>query len=163
MDSLSLRHGFSHMIKRNSVYQDVIDLYDRDRDLILTEYPFRIKFAGEKAIDVGGVTRDMFSAFFEEAYLKFFDGASLLTPTDFPKLKAPPLSTLGFIISHAYLVAGMLPIKIAFPSLASMLLPSPGSLPDEVSIQSFIDSLSCLDAKIFRDTWSVVKQVNLVS
>ena len=43
------------------------------------EYPFRVRFMNEKAIDVGGVSQDMFAAFYEQAYLKVLDGNNLLT------------------------------------------------------------------------------------
>ena len=45
---------------------------------ILKELPFRVQFKSERAVDTGGVSRDMFSSFWEEAYRKNFDGESLL-------------------------------------------------------------------------------------
>lgn len=39
---------------------------------ILEEYPFRVQYENELAVDTGGVCRDLFSAFWEEAYLKSF-------------------------------------------------------------------------------------------
>ena len=47
---------------------------------IIKEIPLHISFKGEKAIDAGGVSREMFSAFFEAVYAKYFDGAGLLCP-----------------------------------------------------------------------------------
>ena len=49
------------------------NLYD-----ILKEFPFRIRYEDERAVDTGGVCRDMFSAFWEEAHRKHFDGEKLL-------------------------------------------------------------------------------------
>lgn len=143
VESLSLEHGFTHPVNRCNVFQDFISLYSSKCDIVLGEYPFRTKFVGEKAVDLGGVTRDVFSAFFEEAYLKCFDGSSLLTPSDCPLLDSQPLSTLGTIISHVYLLTGMLPAKIAFPTI---LLPTVASIPDKVLTQCFVDNLSNLDA-----------------
>ena len=37
-------------------------------------------YDSEVAIDEGGVTRDMYSAFWEEAYNHLFDGATILVP-----------------------------------------------------------------------------------
>ena len=99
---------------------------------MLAEYPFRSKFVGERAVDLGGVTRDVFSAFFEEAYAKCFDGSSLLTPSDNPLIDSSTLSTVGTIISHVYLITGMLSVQIAFPCLAAVLLPSVSGVPEEV-------------------------------
>ena len=146
VQTLSLVYGVTHCVDRSTIFQDIIDLYSDDRETVLGEYPFRTKFAGEN-----GVTRDVFSAFFEEAYIKYFDGSSLLTPADYPVLDSQPLSTLGTIISHVYLIIGMLPVKVAFPCLAAFLLPFIDGLPDEILSQCFVDSLSNLDASCLRD------------
>ena len=39
---------------------------------IVNEYPIHIKYNGEQAVDDGGVTRDMFSGFWEETFHKLF-------------------------------------------------------------------------------------------
>jgi len=49
------------------------------KDVVL-EFPMRICFQGEKGVDVGGLYRDMLSAFWDEAYCQLFDGGSLLSP-----------------------------------------------------------------------------------
>ena len=157
VESLSLGHGETHVVNRASVFDDVIMLYTTQLQKILLEYPFRTAFAGEKAIDFGGVTRDVFSAFFEEAYIRLFDGSSLLTPADFPNVEMPPLATLGAIISHAYMMTGGLPVKVAFPALAAMLLLDPGTIPEDILTGSFVDSLSCVDANTFREAMIAVK------
>ena len=117
----------------------------------------RVKFVDEKAIDVGGVSREMFSAFFEEAYVKLFDGLSTVVPIDFPNFSSSPLPILGTVISHAYIVAGILPVKIAYPSLCGMLLRNAICLPDEVLIQAFVESLNCHEAGILKSASSAVK------
>ena len=68
----------------------------------MCEYPLRISFVGEQAIDTGGVLRDMLSAFWEEAYLKHFDGAGLLTPIVHAQIDLSPLPILGSVLSHGY-------------------------------------------------------------
>ena len=158
MQSLMLKHGTTHMVRRSSVYHDVIKLYDEELTGILEEYPFRTKFVGECAVDIGGVTRDMFSAFFEEVYSKHFDGTSLLVPVDTPHSGLPPFSILGVIFSHAYVVTGMLPIKIAFPTLASFFLAKPVNIPDQLLLEAFIDSLSAHDAAICKEALKFAKQ-----
>ncbi len=123
---------------------------------MLSEYPFRTRFIGELVIDVGGVTRDVFSAFFEEAYAKCFDGSSLLTPSDNPFNESSTMLTLGTIISHVYLLTGMLPVKVAFHCLASILLPSVSGIPEEVIVQCYVDSLSNLDAATLKEALEAV-------
>ena len=55
-------------------------MYKNMETEILNEYPFRVKFDREQAIDSGGVSRDFCSAFWEVAYEKAFDGNILLSP-----------------------------------------------------------------------------------
>ena len=153
MTSLSLQYGSPH------IYEDVIKLYSTSLINILNEFPFRIGFDGECTVDTGGVTHDMFSAFFEEVYIEHFDDASLLVPVDIPNaFSLPPFSVLGTRFSHAYMVAGMLSVKIAFPTLASILLPTVCNLPDPLLPGAFLDCLSPHDARICRDALRVIKQ-----
>jgi len=45
---------------------------------VVAEYPIMIKHRNEQAIDDGGVQRDMYSAFREEAFSKHFEGATII-------------------------------------------------------------------------------------
>jgi len=74
---------------------------------IALEFPLQICFQGEKAVDVGGVYRDMPSAFWEEAYCQLFDSGSLLSPALHPQVD---MSHFGTILSHEYLSSGFLPV-----------------------------------------------------
>lgn len=83
---------------------------------ILKEYPFRIRYIGEKGIDMGSLCRDLFSAYWEEAYLKHFDGESLLIPLMQPcnMTDMDALPILGKILSHGFMTCGFLPVKVIF-------------------------------------------------
>jgi len=59
----------THVIKRSSLFEDTIAIFSDPNTL--SEDSLTIKFAG-------GVARDLLSAFWEEAYVGFFDGSSLL-------------------------------------------------------------------------------------
>ena len=61
-------YGIPHEVTRANLYEDAIALYREEGENIMQEYPFRIKFKGEKAVDCGGVSRDMLSGFWEVAY-----------------------------------------------------------------------------------------------
>ena len=54
-------------------------LYSKEAEIVF-EFPLQIQFIDEKAINAGGVSRDSFSAFFDEAYRNLFDGLSSLYP-----------------------------------------------------------------------------------
>jgi hypothetical protein len=148
-------HLGRHTVQRKDLFNDIIQLY-KNGD-VCEEYPFRIQFEGERALDFGGVARDMFSAFFETMYLKFFSGGALVTPAIHPGTDFALLPLLGSIISHAYLVCGVLPTRIALPTLAGILLRR-CELPEEVILSSFIDSLSLHDRQLLMDALAESKQ-----
>ena len=50
-----------HVIRRSNIYDDVLKLFCNEG--ALKEFPLRIQFQDEIAVDGGGVCRDMFSAF----------------------------------------------------------------------------------------------------
>ena len=88
-------------------------------------------------MDVGGVTRDAFSA---ETHLNFFGGTCLLHPAVYASIDMPTYSVLGEIVSHAYLVAGVFPNRDAFPCLVAVLLGPESTVPDPILQEIFISS-----------------------
>ena len=66
MVSIGATYGGNHVIRRSSVFEDVMQLYQQEQ--MAKEFPVNIKFESEKGVDVGGVTREMYSAFWEKAY-----------------------------------------------------------------------------------------------
>ena len=81
--SIGALPGVTHTVRRSHILEDVISLYENDN--ICREYPIDIEFESEEAIDHGGVQREMFSAFWEQAYLQLFEGATILTPLIYPQ------------------------------------------------------------------------------
>ena len=144
-----------YTINRATLFSDILSLYTKDRDKVGLQYSFRFRFKDERAVDAGGVTRDAFSAFFEETYLHFFDGTCLLHPAVHASIDMPTYSVLGEIISHAYLVAGVFPDRVAFPSLVAALLGPERIVPDPILQEIFISSLSTHEASIIMNALSV--------
>ena len=122
------------------------------KDEVLQEYPLKIKFVNEIAYDGGGVCRDMFSGFWNEAYKLFFDGSSLLVPVLHPNVDMLSLPKLGTILSHGYLVSGFLPTRIAFPALANILLGLAVKLPSTILVETFASSLSSYEAGLIKES-----------
>ena len=83
MHSLNLWHGEPHVVNRSTIFDSVTNIYNSSSPL--DEYPFCIKYKNERAIDTGGVARDMFSAFYD-IYNQMFDGVSLLVPALLPHI-----------------------------------------------------------------------------
>ena len=138
----------ARLVDRGNIFNQVIDLFSDDH--FLKEYPVYIQFERELAVDSGGVRRDMLSAFWDEAYLQFFDGSNLLVPTIHPNVDISLLPKLGLILSHGYLVCGYLPTRISFPALASILIPQV-TFPTDMLIASFAESLSVYEATKMKE------------
>ena len=61
-----VREGKQHSIYRSSIIRDVLALHGTEA--ACSEYPFQVKFMDEPGLDFGGVTRDMYCAFWASAY-----------------------------------------------------------------------------------------------
>ena len=106
-------------------------------EYVVLEYPLEIRFVGEQGIDHGGLSCDLPSGFWEQAYGALFEGGSLLIPAICPDTAIETLPVVGKIISHGYLATGFLPLRIAFPSLARILLGPTVTVPDCLLHESF--------------------------
>ena len=115
-------------------------------DMVL-EYPVRLKYANEKAWDKGGVSRDALS---HDTYAKTCN----LTPVVSPQSDLSVLPTIGRILSHGYLATGSLPVRIAFPALAGMLLGS-CRISDSVMLATFQNAVSTSETEIIRQALSI--------
>lgn len=148
MDNIDTHHGLPRAVRRENIYMDVLEMYEKNMEDILGEFPFRVEYENEKAFDTGGVCRDMFSSFWEEAYLQHFDGERLLVPSgiDISKFKL-----LGTILAHGFMVCGFLPVRIAFPVIAAVVLGPDVKIPDTILIESFVDFLASHGSAILRD------------
>ena len=107
LHSIETYQGIFHTIKCDSIFDDVIELYNS----IMKEFPMRVKFDGEQAINAGGIARDMLSMFWKKiyTYMKMFDGGALLIPAVHCQVAMENFPTHGAILSHRYLVYGMPP------------------------------------------------------
>ena len=130
MRMLGALSGEKHTIRRAHAMEDVIKLYRQGQ--IVRECPLRIAFSGEIAIDHGGVSREMFSLFWEEAIRRHFEGSKSVTPLVHAHTDMALLPVLGTILSHGFLVTSFLPVHICLPSLLVMLLGSNSVIPDEI-------------------------------
>ncbi len=137
-------------VRRESLFEDTIKLYQDKSEDILGAFPLRISFEGERAIDTGGVSRDFFTGFWELAYQRMFDGGSLLSPFIHADTEIAQLPLLGTILSHSFLAYGFLPVRIAFPSLAGILKGPNISVPHSILAETFIDSLSSVESSVVK-------------
>ena len=148
MQSINATEGITRVTGRNSVYDNVYDMYYSGD--VVSECPIYIKFFGEDGVDFGGVQRDMFSAFWKEAYTKFFEGSNLLIPMVNPHIELSVYPIFGRIISHAYLVAGYLPVRITLPTLINILL-GPKPLSSQILLEAFVDYVSAQERLLIKE------------
>ena len=136
-----------HSVRQDSehIFDDVIALYRNSTKDILYELPFRIRYIDGRACDIGGVARDMFSAFWEVAYVRVFDGGDVVSPAIHPHMDMAIYPVLDTIISHGYISCGFLPIRLSFPTLLSCLKGPCVQMPDSLLLESFLDYVSTLE------------------
>ena len=140
MKSIKATQGEKHIINRCKIFEDVIKLYEEGE--IIREFPTFIQFKDEAAIDAGGVTREMYSAFWQSAYSLLCDGANIVVPIIHPQSDMAVLPAVGKVISHGYLASGFLPLRIALPTLISTLLGPHFDLPDCILLEALLDYIS---------------------
>lgn len=133
-------------VKRASIYDDAISAYST-RPKLVNQCPLSVNFDGEEGVDLGGLSRDFFTGFWEEAYVKMFDGAALLTPLLHPNMDISQFAILGQILSHGYLCCGFIPTRICFPVLAFVLLGLCTTIPRPLLVDCFSDFLTEVDRK----------------
>ena len=154
MKTLPISEGHPRTICRSAIYTDVIHIY-REEDIIF-EFPLCIEFLGEIAFDCGGVTREMFSAFWDKCYANLFDGSTLLVPMLNPQTDISILPIIGRIISHGYLSCGFLPIRIALPCLVGILCGSSTVIPQTLLQDAFLDYISNIEKSLFKEALNCV-------
>ena len=146
--------GMHHQISRSNVFENIMDLY-RKNPQTMTEYLFSVRFKDELAVDMGGVSRDLFSAFWERAYAQAFDGCSTLIPQAHPHIDMSVYPILGTILSRGFLVTGILPVRLSFPTIVATVLGPTVDIPANIYISSLVDYISPHEAEILRRAFSV--------
>jgi hypothetical protein len=137
-----------HQVNRKNIYSSVQKLFEGDG--VEDQFPLRISFTGERGFDLGGVYRDMLSAFWKAAYVKMFDGGGLLTPVLHPQVDLRTLQVLGKVLSHGYISSGCLPIRIAFPTLVAILPLQSGEVSDSLLVNTLLQTVSAVEATALK-------------
>ncbi len=145
MMALGTTPGVLRKMNCRNVFQDVLKMY--------SDRPMRVEFEDEIAVDLGGVTRDMFSAFWDKCYSTMFDGSALLVPMLCPQTVyiASSLSLVGSIVSHAYLLTRFLSVRIALPCIIGILCGPATTIPESVVCDAFLDYVSLTEKSLFKD------------
>ena len=145
--------GPIHQVDRKNMFNEVLKLFEDPH--ALKEYPLMISFVNEAGYDIGGLLRDMLSEFWQLTYIQMFDGGNQLTPSVHPQTDMSVFTALGRIMSHGYIISGVLPLQIAFPTLAGALLGPGVQVDDHILITTFANSLSASEAQLVKDSLKV--------
>jgi len=154
-DNMDTHLGLPRYVRRVEIYDDVMAMYKDNFAEIKKEFPFRIKYIDERAVDTGGVARDMFSYFWEKCYLKHCDGEKLLVPAVHPNTDMEAFSILGNILVHGFMVSGFLPVRLAFPVILYVLCGPQVIISDSILLESLVDYVPTSDCKILEDAFKV--------
>lgn len=138
-----------HDVKRVSIFTNLLDLYQSNSDIVL-EYPLQMNYVNEQAVDLGGVSRDVMTAFWLHAYEKLFEGSLFFVPAVHPSTDFAKFEVLGKILSHGYLCTGFLPIRIALPTLIAMVLGPSVPITSQLFNQAFYEYLNEVDRSILN-------------
>ena len=95
--------------------------------------------------------QELFSSFWEKAYIKHFDGDKLLIPAVHGNSEISAFSTLGIILVHGFFVCNFPPVRLAFPVIASVVCGTKVHIPDKILLESLIDFVSEHDGTILRE------------
>ena len=139
----------THVIDRSNIFTEVCQLFESSE--AIKEYPLRISFLNEEGFDTGGVLRDMLSHFWQVTLPMYFEGSNQVVPVIHAQTNMAQFTILGKIISHGYLVSGVFPLQIAFPTLASILLGVGIEVHPEILMSCFANSLSHIETKLVKD------------
>ncbi len=144
-----VREGKQHSIYRSSIIRDVLALHGTEA--ACSEYPFQVKFMDEPGLDFGGVTRDMYCAFWASAYESHFDGSNVLVPLMQAGMEQTTFVQFGRVLAHGFLTCQMLPIRIAFPTLACSLISTSVAISDRILLTTFLDFLAPYEGEIISE------------
>ena len=86
------------------------------------------------------------------------EGATVLTPMIHPQMDMSVFPIIGRILSHGYLVAGILPTRIALPTLMCMLLGAATTVATSTLLDTFLDFISASERQTFKMALSFNKE-----
>ncbi|XP_033730054.1 COPII coat assembly protein SEC16-like [Pecten maximus] len=134
-------------VRRDHVVEDMMELY-KDTNLLL--HMLSVSFEGEEGQDAGGLTKDVFTAFWESAYTKYFSGEDVLVPFIPPHRYCEGISVfpiLGRIFCHGIALTGFLPVRISRTVLISIAY-GPMVMDEKILLDDFLSFISEHERKL---------------
>ena len=145
-------------VRRSHIIEDMMNIYT-DPDILKSS--LHVKLIGEQGSDWGGVSRDVFTTFWNESSSVFFHGDSVHVPylSLVNMERENQYLILGRILTHSTAILGFLPIQISKSSMMVIIYNS-----TEIEENALIDDfLHYLDAKDRRLIKAAVDGFSLLS
>lgn len=97
-------------VHRDAIFETVLSLY-KDVTFCTSTFP-SFEFQGEDGEDLDGLTREIFSEFWEKAFIVFFEGTAEFTPRTSPDVTEETMMLLGRVASHGYVLCKVFPVRL---------------------------------------------------
>ena len=115
----------------------------------------------EPGLDFGGVTRDMYCAFWASACESYFDGSNVLVPLMQAGMDQTTFVQFGRVLAHGFLTCQLLPIRIAFPALACSLISTSVAISDWIFLATFLDFLAPFEGEIISEALTEAEHLDV--
>lgn len=147
-------------VSRESVRPDLLRCNDND-DVVSST--IKVTFTDEEGEDCGGLTRDMFFAFWEEAFDMHFDGEEIKMPFASPSNLHGARNTfeaMSRIFLHSFILTGAIPVRFCQSSVMGAFLGSQ-SIPGPVLLRDLLNHVSEREAKVMSLAMSATEKESI--
>jgi len=131
LDTLTSGDARTVVVNRATVLTDMLELY-ANADVLNT--PLNVTFAGEIGEDFGGLTKEVFTSFWQEAYKEYFIGENCLVPF-LPlyrvRKEGQHFTALGRVLSHMVQLTKSVPCMLAKSTYIQLAFGTP---PDDTCL-----------------------------
>ena len=140
--SLSCHSQVDMKVEREKLSDQLIQMFSKESTCKYfgDRFPF-VEFKGERAVDMDGVTRELFSLFGYQIRLRYFESNTEMIPRVDPQTCGSDdhiYLSMGRILSYGFVLTGFFPIFLAKVSILSALCDN-ANISDETLLSSFLN------------------------
>ncbi|KAK3703507.1 hypothetical protein QZH41_002223 [Actinostola sp. cb2023] len=125
-------------VERWNILPALMEMYRTDDGLVDCVLQFRFK--DEMGCDYGGLSREVYSLFWKECSMQFFEGNDNSFVPRHSGISKQEYITLGKIMHHAFLLTGIFPVSLNQAYIQAMLL-GDDEVPEELLLRCYIQYL----------------------
>ncbi|XP_071175740.1 uncharacterized protein [Mytilus edulis] len=136
-------------VRRSHIIEDMLNIYT---DTNVVRSRLHVKLIGEGGSDWGGVSRDVFTTFWNAASSAFFQGDSVHVPY-LPLVNMEnenKFLLLGRILTHSTAILGFLPIQIS-TSVLMVMVYNTTEIEEHALVEDFLLYLDTKDRKLVKE------------